>query len=534
MELENKNKSQHLTIIDLTESKGVGYFLKDALFSQIKDQTDNLIVENIVPKSIIRSDFRLLTILIFINAFSFIKDILRSVRVSLKLFFSSNACREDILYQCLNVEYDGIRVGDCILSAYFRNVKLPTIPKKSLSLLAFYFIAMINVGFQLRQISVRLKKYKSSRLLFYNLETTGWHEIWRRYLITKNIGELRYSNFHSSFKVFYGFSGEELRKSSHFRNSIYENLTQEQINRGKIEIEKLINREKTYAYLKSFDIDCSKRISMPKMNPKKTVIIFLSTISDAQYSYGIGPYPDLISFQERILEASLQHNYNVVVKPHPNMFKEKDYTAKDQRYFEYLKKKWNVKNDTNNLQISDINPNLYFAHPAISAIELSRVFPDFMCVTQHGTVAAECALLDIFTVVGKNSRYFDGDKFVRIMHSNDEVYSIFNEWQQFSGFKDHQRETIFKFSYLNNISCRPPYANVIFKNCMPDNVDSWRAETWLEGFIKIKENRDLATKSSRLFVKTSGVELDKCFLKPSNSNQNVLEICSTKIDSKYY
>ena len=531
MEEEIKNKSRSFIIIDLTESKGVAYFLKDALFSQIKAKTDHLIVENIVPFSIIRINFKLLTVLIFSDAFSFIRDVFRSVKVSLKLLFSSNACREDILYHCLNVEYGGLKVGDCILSAYFRNVKFPTIPKKSLSLITFYFIAVINVGFQLRQISARLGKSKNSPVLFYNLETTGWHEIWRRYLINKNVGELRYSNFHRSFKVFYGFSGEDLRKSSHFRESIYENITQEEINRGKLEIEKLVNREKTYAYLKSFDVDCTKRISIPKMNSKETVIIFLSTISDAQYSYGIGPYPDLISFQERILETSLRCGYNVVVKPHPNMFKEKDYTVKDQSYFESLKKKWKVKDWVEGLQISDINPNLYFSHPEISAIELSRVFPNFMCVTQHGTVAAECALLDIFTVVGKNSRYFKGDKFVRIMHSDDEILKILDEWQQFSGFKNHERETIFKFSYLNNICCRPPYANVIFEGCMPDNVDSWMAEAWLDKFIQNKKNRYLATKSSRSFVKSSGVELDKYFLKPYDSQRNVSDNSVIEIDS---
>ena len=531
MEEVAKNKSQDFTIIDLTESKGVGFFLKDALFSQIRVQTNHLTVDNIVPLSIIRINLNLLTVLIFLDGFSFIRDVFRSIKVSLKLLFSSNAYREDILHHCLSVEYEGLEVGDCILSAYFRNVKCPTIPKKSLSLIAFYFIAVINVGFQLRQISARLEKFKGSRVLFYNLETTGWHEIWRRYLISKNVGELRYSNFHGSFKVFYGFSGEDLRKSTQFREDIYKNITQEQINRGKLEIEQLVNREKTYAYLKSFDIDCAKRISISKMNSKETVIIFLSTISDAQYSYGIGPYPDLISFQERILETSLRQGYNVVVKPHPNMFKEKDYTAKDQSYFESLKKKWKVKDWVIGLQISDINPNLFFAHPAISAIELSRVFPDFMCVTQHGTVAAECALLDIFTIVGKNSRYFKGDKFVRIMNSNDEFLKILNEWQQFSGLKNHERETIFKFSYLNNISCRPPYANVIFKGCMPDNVDSWMAEAWLEKFIKNKENRDLATTSSRLFVKSSGVELDRCFLKPFNSQKNVSDNCVIEIDS---
>ena len=75
----------------------------------------------------------------------------------------------------------------------------------------------------------------------------------------------------------------------------------------------LVNRTVQYQYLRSVDIDLKITLGLTPTSPKKTVIIFLATLSDAQYLYGIGPFPSLDIFHESLLLSFLDRGYDVVI-----------------------------------------------------------------------------------------------------------------------------------------------------------------------------------------------------------------------------
>ncbi len=118
-------------------------------------------------------------------------------------------------------------------------------------------------------------------------------------------------------------------------------------------------------------------------------------------------------FQKAFVDYAIELGLNVVVKPHPAMFKNNEYARKDRDYFELLLNMYPCHLSS---QIQSLNPlhrGVFFVDSRSSVVELARVFPGFMCVTQHGSVAAECGAMNLMSVVGENSQYFDGDAFVK-------------------------------------------------------------------------------------------------------------------------
>ena len=143
----------------------------------------------------------------------------------------------------MNIRFKGIQVGDCILSVYFRSPKTPLVPKKSVGFLIFTFISLLNIGYQLRQIHIKCEEINISEIMFFNWETTGWHEIWRRFLSRRGALELRYSTFHQSYRLFSGFSGATIKRGHNFRKKLYDNLSKQEIVLGKEALKKLVHRE---------------------------------------------------------------------------------------------------------------------------------------------------------------------------------------------------------------------------------------------------------------------------------------------------
>ncbi len=509
MKISSEKKSNRYdTILDLSPDKGFSYYWKNSLFTFIEKRNRSLKIIKCEPKSIIDQSFYLPNLRILSQTPKIIFDSIFALKIIFHLIFKTSSNRENFLSKYLNIRFKGIQVGDCILSVYFRRPSTPLVPKKSVGFLIFTFISLLNIGYQLRQIHKKCEKINTFEIMFFNWEITGWHEIWRRFLSTRGALELRHSIFHQSYRLFSGFSGATIKRGHIFRKKLYDNLSKQEIVLGKEVLKKLVHREKKYVYLRSFDINPSQNIAIKPFSRKSTVVLFLATVSDAQYSLGIGPYPDLISFQSGIINFAIRSGYNVVIKPHPNMFKDNDFAYKDRQYYQSLRSFWQPDKVTTGLERSKIKKEVFFVDYTLSSIELSKVFPDFMCVTQHGTVATECAYNNLFTLVGSNSRYSVEEKFVKILTHEKELSELFEEWQRFSGYSLEERESLYKFSYITNVGFPVARSSLLLKGIMPDTLDSWQIESWLENFASQQKNRDIVVRCLEKYTKEQGVDLD--------------------------
>ncbi|NRA15620.1 MAG: hypothetical protein HRU04_09000 [Oceanospirillaceae bacterium] len=482
------NVKQELNILNLASPSIIGEIIIQSLTALVNEGNAEARVEGLRPPSLRRrfteaSSLERLILIVYL-----IKDTLTSLWTVLLVLKSFYKKREEFVSDVLGVRFQGILVGDCIVSAFFRNPTTPILPDKSYKFLGYLFASIPYIGYQIRYVRNSLSNYNNKETLFFSFETTGYDEVIRRYLITSNYREIRYSELHQGFRVFKGFTGVDLRKSLTYRRYCYETFSPKEIAIGRKKIHDLVERKIQYSYLKDHDVRLDMKLKLPVFTPRRTVILFLATLSDAQYLYGRGPFGDLHGFQEGIIKWGLATGLNVVVKPHPGMYKDKDYTLKDRKYFEKLKCDWRIKEYTEGIERSEKESRLYFVDSKFSVKELSRVFPDFLCATQHGSVAAECAFLGHLGLVATNSQFFSGDRFVSVLRCKKDLAVVLDEWYGFKGFNDDALVSLYKYSFLNNVKCQPLYASRIFKKTIPTEIDSAYVENWLADFLKVESD----------------------------------------------
>jgi hypothetical protein len=198
--------------------------------------------------------------------------------------------------------------------------------------------------------------------------------------------------------------------------------------------------------------------------------------------YGVGPSPSLDMFHDDIIRKTLNLGFTVVLKPHPSMLKDKDFTAKDRQYYQNLLTKWKAYMLGENIMKSKVNDSVYFVDVKLSVLSLNEVFPNFCCITQHGTVASECAAIGNFSIVANNSKYFYLDKFVNILEELTDLHNLLKIWSEFEQYTEEQLSCLYKFVYVNYKKCSRLYASNIFRGIFPEDLDSSNVESWLKSF----------------------------------------------------
>lgn len=413
---------------------------------------------------------------IFIKIINF--EVINLLFYTFYIFLKNILDEKNFVKDILGLKIKDNFIGDCILSDYYRSINTNIIPRPNCETFFFVCKSIISYNLNIRFFNVLISRYQN--LYLYSSETTGRDEFIRRVCISNNVNEIRYSIFHLGFRTFKGWNGVGLRKATRLRKDVYNTIGTKELEAGERKIRSLVSREECYEYMKSIDVDLSYKLEMKPFSPKSTVVIFLSTLSDAQYLYGIGPYNSLNLFHDSIIETFLNLKYNVVVKAHPSMFKDKEYCIKDRKYYNYILQKWKVNQFKKNILRSSINDCLYFVDNKISVQSLKISFPEFMCVTQHGSVATECSFLNIFSVVASNSQYIDQDKFVFILKKESDIPLIVKKWQKFSQYSEHQRVSLYKYIYLNNIQNKLLYGTELFKKIVPPTIDSSFTIEWIK------------------------------------------------------
>ncbi|WP_152630564.1 hypothetical protein [Thalassospira sp. HJ] len=469
-------------VVDLTPNSGVSYFLKYAVLGAAKDKGISLEFRQ-SPVAGTRGSFQRL--IKFNSFFDFVLNVLDLFRMfifSLKIapLFALN--RKRLIFSLLSLTKEEIVIGDCILSAYQRNNKTRVTLGRNIELFLFVVASYFSIIVNIRRLAVEIKKDGGAKYFFCH-ETTGIEETLRRYCIVRGMIEIRYSKHHKGFRLFSGFDGVALRKQEKFNLQAGQAIEEAEIQVAKEKLSSLVDRTVQYAYLKSVDVDLNVTLSCSPKAPKTTVVIFLATLSDAQYLYGVGPYPSLDTFQESLLEFFLAKDMNVVVKPHPAMMKNKDYAEKDRSYYRSLLRKWDAQDDDEYVKRSSLNNKLIFVSEKLSVKELSKKFPSFLCVTQHGSVAAECAHLGHLSLVGKNSQFSEQDKFVEILEDADELQEKLDRWLAFTAFTKSEIHSIYRYIYIHNFFNVDLYGNIIFSDLIPKDLETSEIENWLKEFL---------------------------------------------------
>lgn len=343
----------------------------------------------------------------------------------LSLFIASSfSSREATLYKYLNFRSSSLVLGDCIVSQWFRESSTHSLFSGSIhSKFSVFFLGLKIIGFA--GMATQICRKNRSIQFFFIDETTGKAEALRRVFCTfSEMEELRFDLTRTEFRVIGQCTGIDIRKFYYKKPAFYEDITKDNLSHGMSLLEALVYRETTYRYLLSVDVDISLTFPVEKAKVRqKSVVIFLATISDAQYLFGIGPYADLHHWLMHSVEVARALGYLVYVKIHPGMSRQTGYAAKDRAYLRYLRDYFGVRETGTIIEETDCQ-EVFFLDSRISIRELSKGLPEFICITPHGSVAAEAGFLGHRAIVNANSQFGLEDKFVEIVSSPSDLKKI--------------------------------------------------------------------------------------------------------------
>ena len=374
----------------------------------------------------------------------------------IKCCFAMMASGKSFLYVLLRTRLDTILIGDCICGTALRfdnptgklDINIELLKKIRQSLFQFYSVSFFLLFSGLEKN--RCAKY------FYIPELTYWDEIKRRLLLSKGYVELRLDygtgKFSPLTKPLFGFeiAIEEFNTSAICE---YSREKSEQY------LNDFIFRRKIYSALA--DCDVKKDIKMSgtlveflRQKPDvKVAVIFLHQISDAAYIFGVDCFIDLNDWLFKSINYLKLCGIEIIIKIHPAYFSKKLTYPIDLIYSKYLEEVFKV-----NFSLMEVDqlhkssfPGVMFAHHQVPAHELSRCFPDYLCITHHGTVATEAAYLGHATIVSKASLYKEHHKFVCIYSSLDQYLELIKSWADGEGGQDDSTiDSLLKYTHDRN------------------------------------------------------------------------------------
>lgn len=197
------------------------------------------------------------------------------------------------------------------------------------------------------------------------------------------------------------------------------------------------------------DIDSTKKAknSLSSLdlnkNQKNTinVCIFLHSFADALFICGPDSFNDIwhwLTFTiENLLLYSQKKPINILIKPHPNIFLNKNIKSnviqKDYLTYEYLEK------------LYQSNNKIKFILPSTSNIELTKL-QKFIAITHHGNVAPELAFLGKPVIASFHAPWKNCNDFLITWKNKDRYADILNNLEDCLNFQVCE-ESLLKFAY---------------------------------------------------------------------------------------
>lgn len=374
-------------------------------------------------------------------------------------FLKKITSNNSFFYNFLRVSLHGIVIGDCICGIFLRfysphgkivfNYHMVKVARQVCH--QFYaanlFLILINFF---------NKKEKGH---FMSQELTYLDELKRRILLKKGYIELRLNYTSGKFEPyikntnFNSIATEEFNAISN--NNFDYDMAEKSIN-------KFVFRENKYLQLADCDVSKDVRLQLNDLKNisfspnKKIAVIFLHQVSDAAYLFGVDCFDDLDQWLFETIKILSVYNFLVIIKIHPAYFSKKLTYPIDNKYAQYLEGIFDVKFNLmsqNGIHKSSFE-NVVFVHHSVPASELSRCFPDFLCITHHGTVACEAAYLGHTVMVSNASPYINSHKFVNIYQSTFEYRLLVESWIS-GGLRqnEYSKETLLKYFFNRTNPC---------------------------------------------------------------------------------
>jgi len=231
--------------------------------------------------------------------------------------------------------------------------------------------------------------------------------------------------------------------------------------------------------MQSADVDVNVKLDISDLNgwdDQKVAVIYMHAVSDAQYFYGVDCFTDLHGWLIESLRLLEQLGINVCIKMHPSYFSAMHNYPVDKEYLKILEKIFGISINkiTSSKPMIANRPKVCFLHHSVSLLELCRVFPGFLCLTHHGTVATEAAYLGHAVICSSASPYIKNrDNFVWIYDSLDEYNGFIRKWISEGGMNSQaQLTSLLIYIHINHYLIKPENIALVLANTIGLNMSS--------------------------------------------------------------
>ena len=342
--------------------------------------------------------------------------------------------RNSFLHHMLRLKSNGIVVGDCMCSESLRKNSPRGVLEVNLGLIQ----SIHRLSFEQSMVHIFVKisslvnqKYKP---YFVATELTYSDELKRRLMCSLGCVELRLE-YQSGMvlPILPSLTGTQIiiRDFNTVPAKTFDYENSEEY------LKNFVYRNTVYRALPDCDIDTSLQFNQLDVknffgaSEQKQAVIYLHQVSDAAYVFGVDCFVDLHEWLITSIRLLTEQNIAVIIKVHPAYFSKLITYPIDLKYAKHLEDVFGVSFSSmpkNGIQKSRI-PDVSFVHHEVPLFELNRVFPNFLCITHHGTVATEAAYLGHSALVSVASPYLEDAKFVERYSSVEEYADLILNWK---------------------------------------------------------------------------------------------------------
>jgi hypothetical protein len=372
--------------------------------------------------------------------------------------FNFGLKEDEYLIKFLNLrDVSNILIGDCIASSFLRN----ELSGGKLNLRPYFFIFWIKfIGkyLILKNFIFLLQLNSKEKKMFYTIETTYFNEAVRRVLLKYNFVEVLYDKYSGGTILNKNLEGFKIRKFLGRKINYVCNYSE--LEEAKSYINKLTYREQTYEYLSDSDVSIINKASFnfPNFNYQPVAVVYMHAVSDAQYVYGLDCFLDLNDWLLKTIDLLRSLQFNILIKIHPSYFSSAHNYPADKAYLNFIQKifKFNVSKMRFNELQSTCFSDVFFVHHVVSIVNLSQIFSNHLCITHHGSVACEAALLGHRVICSNSSPYIkDVDSFVNIYESVDEYKDLLKKSILYKYcMSQKQKDSLYKYVYSTMVNVK--------------------------------------------------------------------------------
>ena len=358
----------------------------------------------------------------------------------------------------MEFDFQGIKIGDCILNAYLRQDNCEGFLKIDKAFFKVVIVSILQASIAYSFLFFINRKRFSSKNFICN-EVTYVPEIYRRILLDFNFTEIRYEPFLNKITHLPSMYGYEIRHRKDLYFSIKESLTVENRKQGEDKLSSLVNREETYYYMSKSDVDLELKVDFSEVNNKyennRKSVVFMHAVSDAQYLFGTDCFIDLHDWLMTSVKLLKNNNILPVIKLHPSFFSEQHDYPVDKKYLHFMSTiaELDLFSLPDNQPVFSEKLGVYFLSHKISLMELSNGLPNFLCISHHGSIVCEAAFLNHVSMSSYRSPYYiEDNSFVEMYETVDEYNSLMVAWLNDNILQTNdKKDNLFDYIYIKYI-----------------------------------------------------------------------------------